>query len=282
MTLEGCGLKRLVFKHFFSNVILKDKKQLLPSTDASQRAKDLFLSLNCSSNLTNTDLLTCAQEATSDKVLYQVYNYMSTLPYMQNLNMWSWGTPNQIFNNPTVDYIMFNNTMDKIIQSGQVKNCKIITGFNSEEYFLFTLDSIANSSNLYGYFGFHFKQFLAQINRQFYFYPSYPYKAPVNFAKQLVDAYFKSSKMPLNLVYPIYMNYFIQIMSDFWFVCQSFDIAEIYSSFNSDAYAYEFKYRGSNTYIPKYLGTATHGDELFYVFGGPLLNAVKKNFEYFF
>ncbi len=192
--------------------------------------------------------------------------------------MWSWGTPNQYFNNPTIDYIMFNDTMDKIIQSGQVKNCKIITGFDSEEYFLFTIDSIANSSNLYGYFGFHFKQFLAQINKQFYFYPSYPFKAPDNFAKQLVDAYFKVSKMPFNLIYPVYMNYFIQIMSDFWFVCQSFDIAEIYSSFNLDAYVYEFKYRGSNTYIPTYLGTATHGDELFYVFGGPLLNSVKIKF----
>ena len=50
-------------------------------------------------------------------------------------------------------------------------------------------------------------------------------------------------------------------MSDFWFVCQAFELAEVYSNANLDAYVYEFKHRGAETCIPSYLGVATHGDE---------------------
>lgn len=260
----------------------------MSSSDASRRARDLFVGLNCNQSMTNSELLTCAQSANADEVLNGVYSYMPTLPYIQDLGNWSWGNAGELFNNPTIDDILFNQSMDKIIKLGQVKKCKIITGFNSNEYVLFLigsdpLDQVHN----YGYTGFHFKQFLYWISKQFFYYPSYPTKPDTNFASSLVDAYFKTTEMAFNYIKPIYTNYFIQMLSDFWFVCQSFQIAEVYSKYNSNAYVYEFKYRGSNTWLPKFLGTATHGDELFYTFAGPLSNPVsmkrffKENFILF-
>ena len=200
------------------------------------------------------------------------------MPYLDYLEGIDGG---QIFNNPTIDNIIFNQSINQIINSGQIKKCKIITGYNSDEFglFLFAYD-IANQANNYGTSGFNFSQFLYWVNKQIFYFPSYPLKPSQNFVKNLVAEYFKTTLIPFNLLSPVYINYFNQLMSDFWFVCQSFQFAEIHSNMNLDAYVYEFTYRGSKTWLPSYLGVATHADELVYTFGLPLSNKVIIHFVY--
>ena len=239
--------------------------------DASMRAKDLFLSLNCSSLLSNADLLSCAQISDPDLIIDRVLQYMPTLSYLKNI-----GGIEGIFNQPVLDNIVFNQSIDSILRSGRIKKAKIITGFNSDEFNLF-LSSYwpLNAQNKYGYTGFHFKEFTNVINRALYYYPSYPNKINSSFLNELIDHYFKSYELAANLVYPVYLNYFIQIMSDFLFACSNFELAESFSNNQLDAYVYELKHRRYDSQLPIYLGTTPHADDILYSFGIPLSNKVK-------
>lgn len=252
---------------------------VLTQDDASKRAKDLFLSLNCSSSLSNAGLLSCAQNLSASFILDQVHTYMPTLPYLQNESL-ILGSGIDIFGRPVIDNIVFNQSIDSILRDGKIKKCKIITGFNSDEFTVF-LQSVGwplTSQNNYGLKGFHFRNFLNIFNSVFFYYPSYPQIKQTNLAQEIVNVYFRLNEMPLNLIKPIYLNYLIQLMSDAWFVCPNFELAEIYSSSQLDTYVYEFKYRSAIAYLPSYLSTATHGDELYFTFGVPLSNKVKARF----
>jgi carboxylesterase type B len=69
-----------------------------------------------------------------------------------------------------------------------------------------------------------------------------------------------------NLIYPVYLNYFIQLMSDFWFVCPNFELAESYANQQLDVYVYELKHRPYDSIFPSFLGTTIHVDDLAYTF----------------
>jgi carboxylesterase type B len=182
-----------------------------------------------------------------------------------------------MFSSLTVDNIAFNQSVDLIIKSGQIKKCKIITGYNSDEFGIFLLlTGIINENNNYGYKGFKFNEFLKTFNQILYYYPNYPSRRSSNVDTEIVNAYFKIYQIPGNLFSPAYLNYLNQMLSDFVFVCPSFQAAEIYSSLDLVAYVYEFKYRGAVSLLGNltFLGTATHADELMYVFGLALSNKV--------
>jgi len=267
------GKKSINFHIYFNVFNIKKVKSLISPSDASRRAKDLFVSLNCSSSLNNVDLLNCAQRVDPALILRSVYTYLPSLTYLQSLS------GDTMFSSLTIDNIAFNQSVDLIIKSGQIKRCKIITGYNSDEFGLFLLlTRVINENNNYGYKGFKFNDFLKAINQLLYYYPNYPSRRSSNVDTEIVNAYFKIHQMPANLFSPVYLNYLNQMLSDFAFVCPSFQAAGIYSSLNLDAYVYEFKYRGAVSLLGNltFLGKATHADELVYVFGLPLSNKVKR------
>lgn len=251
--------------------------------DASRRAKDLFLSLNCNSSFSNADLLLCAQKSNANLILNQAHVYMPSLTYLQNSSI-ILGYGMNIFGHPNIDNIVFNQSIDSTLRAGKVKKCKIITGFNSDEFTLFLGLSgwPLTSQNNYGYTGFDFDNFLNIFNSVLFYYPSYPTIKEAALTQEIVNSYFKINEMPFNRIKPIYLNYLIQIMSDAWFVCPNFELAEIYSSIQLDTYVYEFKYRGANAYLPSYLSTAAHSDELYFTFGEPLSNKVKNTYKIHF
>ena len=78
---------------------------------------------------------------------------MLTLDYLKDLS-------DKVFNTPILDGVFFNQTIDMAIKTGQFKKCKIITGFDSNEFALFLYtNEIINEANDYGFFGFNFEQF---------------------------------------------------------------------------------------------------------------------------
>lgn len=168
---------------------------------------------------------------------------------------------------------MFSQSIDSIIKLGQVKKCKIMTGYNSDEFsFFLKAFNIINRENEFGLSKFDFNTFSYWIETQFAYYPSYPLKPADNFLKNLTLEYFLLADLINYPQIPVYVQYLNRIMSDFRFVCQSYEIAEIFTKLNMDAYLYEFKFKGSQSNLPSYLGEATHGDELSYTFGFPLLS----------
>jgi carboxylesterase type B len=193
------------------------------------------------------------------------------LTYLKNV----FGGGGQFFNNPIIDNIMFGNSVDLIIKSGQVKRCKVITGYNSDEFSHFlSAYNIINKENNFGLSKFDFDTFSYWIDTLFAYYPSYPLKHTESFLKNLIAEYFSIAELIYYPQIPVYVQYLNRIMSDFWFVCQSFEIAEAYSMLNLDAYVYEFKFKSNQSKVPSYLGTAAQGDELVYTFGIPSSNKV--------
>ena len=252
-------------------------KLVLSPEDASRRAKDLMLSLNCSSSLSNVDLLACAQNANSELILNRIANYMMTLPYLKKNNSADSVIDSlDTFCHPVLDNIVFNQSVDSLLRSGQIKKAKIITGFDSDEFDLFLpFYWSLNSQNNYGYTGFHFRDFSNLANNALYFYPTFPNRLDSNIFDELVNAYFNTLELGKNLFYPVYLNYFIQLMSDFWFVCSNFELAESYSNQQLDVYVYELKHRTFDSSLPSYLGTTTHGEDLIYTFGFYMSNKVR-------
>ena len=238
---------------------------MIKPEDASQRAKDLMISLNCSSTLSNTDLLVCAQSAKPDVIINRILSLSNSIVDGSKFS----------FCHPIIDNIVFNQSIDSLLRSGQIKKGKIITGFNSDEFDLFLpLVWPLNAQNSYGYKGFHFKDFSNLTNKLLYYYPTYPTRLDSIILNEIVNQYFNMIELAKNLFYPVYINYFIQIMSDFWFVCSNFELAESYSNQKLDAYVYEIKHRPFDSEIPIYLGTTAHADDLIYTFALPLSNKV--------
>lgn len=209
-------------------------------------------------------MLKCAQKIEATSIL----NLASQMDFRNNFGLL------------TIDGVAFNQSIDSLVKSGQVKKCRIFSGFNSDEYSRFLFEwplGVVDKNTNYGYKGFKFSNFSNGFNNYLLYYPNFPEKRASNVENEIINAYFKFSEIPFNLIYPVYLNYLNQIMSDYMMVCAAFQMAEIYSSLNLDAYVYEFKYRGVDSAIPKgvtHLGTATHVDELTYTFGVPLSNKV--------
>jgi hypothetical protein len=217
------------------------------------------------------DLLACAQNARPDLIFNRITNYMPG------------------FSHPIMDNIVFNQSIDSLLRSGQIKKSKIVTGFTSDEFGLFLpFYWDFNEANNYGYTGFHYKDFANLVNYALYYYPNFPFRLDSKIFDQLVNAYFNLGELASNLFYPVYLNYFIQLMSDFWFVCSNFELAESYSNQQLDVYVYELKHRRYDSTLPSYLGTTAHFDDVFYTFAFYSSNKVsifrfvffKKSFLY--
>jgi hypothetical protein len=246
---------------------------MLSSEDASRRAKDLMISLNCSSSLSNVDLLACAQNANPSLIPARVINFMPTLSYLRKEGFPSSGV--DVFTYPIMDNIVFNQSIDSLLRTGQIKKCKIITGFTSDEFgFFLPLYWQLNETNNFGFTGFNFKNFEYLVNYALYYYPDFPLRLDSNIFDELVNAYFNLVESVKNLSYPVYLNYFIQLMSDFSFVCPNLELAESYANQQLDAYVYELKHRPYDSQLPSYLGTTQHADDQFYIFALYLSNKV--------
>ena len=232
----------------------KESTLLISADEASKRSKDLFTLSGCAASASNADLLKCAQKLDSVTLFNTSYSTLPTLSYLSNIS------GGQMFNSPVIDGKVFNRSVDLIIQSGLIKKCKIITGYNEKEFISLLYEQI-NSVKAFDYAAFS-----KELSSQLYYYPNYPNKANASFFNAIKNEYFEVNDL---IQYPkvqsVYSDYLVRIMGDYWLICQSFEIAEVMSKFNVNAYVYEFKYLG--------------GEELVNTFGLPLQNMV--SFRYF-
>jgi len=65
------------------------------------------------------------------------------------------------------------------------------------------------------------------------------------------------------------------------YACQSFQLAKVYSQINLEAFFYQFNFRISTSFLPKWFGTV-HIDDDPIVFAEPLANKVMKYMDYYF
>lgn len=248
---------------------------MLTSVEATDRAK-LFLSfIGCDSN-SNRDSLKCAQTVPSRTIL-DAYKKLDLYMYTEE----KYETELYL---PVIDGVTFDKDIDELARDNNFKQCDIITGFNSDEFAAFFLSSyniLGNEPS--GYVrraeNFDYSDFLSGLRKVFKYYPIYPYLVDEAFLKTIVKKYFTESELrdigSVNLVPKL-----SQIVSDFQYVCQSFQIAEYYSKAGNQAYVYELNYKLHDRGIPEdlndYFGAATHGDELSITFA----NILTDDFEH--
>ncbi len=162
---------------------------------------------------------------------------------------------------------VFEKSIDQLAAEKKFKKCKIITGFNTNEFTNSLFDYLNPDPSKWLLDFPNFVKFIGMAN---YFYPSYPQKITEEVINEIIQQYIKTNpKTSVELV-----NLLVQILTDRFFVCQSSQLATIYSEANFDVYMYEYKYRISSSYFPEEYGYAAHGDELATIFGEPLSNKV--------
>ena len=240
---------------------------LLSSVEATRRAKELFSVLGCHVNLSNSEILTCAQSLSTSSILNATYSYLMKKVFLGSASVTVFPL---VLNNVT-----FTQSINQALIKGAFKKSKIITGFTSDEYGFF----IANTGSLganpsqweQNAKAINYSQAFDFLNLFFYFYPSYPERSGSNLTQNIIKEYFpKENTNGQQIAYVSYMN---QIASDFTFVCQSFEMAEAYSKSKLDAYVYSYNHRISSTKFPEVLGVV-HTDELAMVFAETLSSKI--------
>ena len=230
---------------------------LLSSSEATNRTLKLFEKLNCTTG-SREEALQCARNL--DPLL--ILNKTNEL-FVQEYDK------TQIFL-LVQDNIVFNKSIDQLAESRSFKDCKILNGFNSDEWGFFITDYLEKIQL------FDYNQLQNAINYVLHYYPIYPQQI----SDITIDSIIKQYLVPnLNQTSINYIRYLIQIVSDKFFVCPTFQIAEIYAKSGLDAYVYEYKFRISSSTYPTSFGAAMHNDELPMVFGEPLSNKVIYNFR---
>lgn len=261
---------------------ISNSYRLLTSEEATDRAK-LFLSfIGCESS-SNLDALKCAQAVSSQTIL-TAYKELDLYMYTQE----KYETELYL---PVVDGIGFDKGIEKLVRDNDFKQCNIITGFNSDEFatfFVSTYNILGDEQSEYirRARDFDYTNFLAGLRLVFKYYPIYPYVSDESLINTIVKKYFTENDLEnigsVNLVRKL-----SQIVSDFQYVCQSFDLAEYYSKSGNQAFVYEYNYKQHDRGIPEelndYFGSATHGDELSMTFADILTDdfehITKKDIE---
>jgi carboxylesterase type B len=262
---------------YFRNAIMESggpTSKVFPfisSAEANTRGRDLFAVLGCTSSFSNSEILKCAQKIDPLAILNATYTYLNQKIFTKDIYSYLSVTPFPF----VIANRVFNQSIEKIVENRALKKCKIITGFNSDEfgYHLALLglaglgpdpskwDQNARAVNS--------TRFLELLSDFFYYYPKYPEKRSERFASDVIGEYFPSGQLESKNLTMTHLQYLNQIVSDFVFTCQSFEIAEVYSRLNLQAYVYSYEHLISTSIFPQVIGVV-HTDELAMLFAQPL------------
>ena len=108
----------------------------------------------------------------------------------------------------------------------------------------------------------------AIANTFFDYYPTYP-----NLANQTIIDSILNRYITTNQTQNTYYSILDRIGSDYTLICQSYEMAEIYTRQKQNVYMYEYAYRIPTTIYPSAIGVV-HADELPTLFGEALSNKV--------
>ena len=236
--------------------------ELVTSEKATLMSKNHLASVGCNVTKSNEEILKCAQGLQANVSLFkecsdQKYYFI-------------------------IDNFFFNKTIDELAKEKAFKKCKILTGFNSDEFVLYftkpILGFLGNEPSLWlddlkkvgiNEFNSTIEYFngneMAKDNL-FYFKLTKEYLSSQDFANL-------NNKNTTSIDFSVYLN---RIESDYIFICQSFNLAEMYFDQNEDVYVYEYGYKIASSSFPETIASAIHVDELPIVFGEPM--AIKVNF----
>ena len=228
---------------------------------------------------TSSESLRCARNA-SEKDIFNGYKLLDEYMIFNQSKFEA-----EIFL-PTIDNIVFSKSIDDLARENAFKKCNIITGFNSDEASLFTLSTYGiigydDSKYLDEAKSFNFTKFMTYLNLLYKYFPYYPELSNTAITNSIINQYFKADELNNSgsLSAKELINRLNRIFSDNQYVCNAYDIANVYSKSGQNAYVYKFQYRTPTSQIPSdlvdYFGTATHADELFVTFGY-LLTASEK------
>ena len=242
-------------------------EQLIPSNVANDRSKLFFWYLGCSSS-SKLYSLKCAEHKSSNQILEA---YKKIQDYLYN---YEGRLESNIFR-PTIDNIVFNKSIDHLTALNQFKQCAILTGHNSAEF--------ATQLRPYQILGsdpaqeltiaqqFNAIKFYEALEKVFKWFPVF---GRTN--RQIVSRVLYEYLTPNDLQYfrPVdYVKKINDLVTDWQFACQSYQLASNYARTGNRVYKYEFNYTLSTTLLDPVLleagftGGATHGDELFAMFG---------------
>ena len=241
---------------------------LISSNEAENRSKELLYFLGCDKNISNSELLNCAQKLDANLILNATFKYLRNKIFKKEIYSLLSGTHFPlVINNET-----FKEPIEKIIEKKNVKKCKIITGFNSGEFGLSVPGiEIANLGPDPSKWEENAKAinstvFADIIENLFHYYPRYPLLKNETFVTQLLNEYSISLEKPNS-----YIEVLIKIFSDFLFICPSFEMAEVYTKLGQEAFVYYYEHIISSSIYPKIFG-AVHTDELPMMFAEILSN----------
>ncbi len=188
---------------------------------------------------------------------------------------------------PVIDNIVFKKSIPHLTADNAFKRCNILTGHNSDEYALFllyienVLGEVFIENGLENAQNFNLFKFYEFLKNTFKYFPIYPFESPFLIGKIFYE-YFTPQEIQNSDSVNLLARY-SQIVSDFSFNCQAYQIASLYSRTGNSAFMYEFSYRLNSSAIPDYLsqyfGTATHADEIPVIFGQPLEDKFYNSFS---
>jgi carboxylesterase type B len=251
---------------YFNNAILESGGpmvkgfELVTSDVATMKSKTYLASFGCDTTKSNEEILKCARDLDANRLADETTGYYFI-----------------------IDNVTFNKSIEELAKEKSFKKCKILTGFNTDEFVLF----FTNAG--FGFLGSDplnwnenakkvgFNEFNSTIQTLY----GGELTKDKTFYDKLIKQYFSNDDfMNLNKNSSAinYFKYLNRIQSDYVFICQSFNMAQLYRSVGLDAYMYEFGYRISSTFFPESLATAVHVDQIPLIFGEPLaIKVIKLN-----
>ena len=238
--------------------------ELVTAEEATNRSKTYLAGFGCDTTKSNDEILKCARDLDANNLADETTGYYFI-----------------------IDSVTFNKSIEELAKEKSFKKCKILTGFNSDEFVLF----FTNAG--FGFLGNDpsnwnenakkvcFNEFNSTIQS---LYAGELTKDKIYYDKLIKQYFSKEDYVNLNKNSSAinYFKYLNRIQSDYVFICQSFNMAQLYRSVGLDAYMYEFGYRISSTFFPESLATAVHVDQIPLIFGEPLaIKVIKLIFSYF-
>jgi carboxylesterase type B len=232
--------------------------ELVTSDVATMKSKTYLAGFGCDTTKPNEEILKCARDLDANRLADETTGYYFI-----------------------IDNVTFNKSIEELAKEKSFKKCKILTGFNTDEfvlYFTSPLFGILNENN-----PSNWEEDAKMVDISKFNDVINGIGIDEKIYSRLLKEYFSEQDL-LNLnrnesaiSFSTYLN---RIGSDYIFICQSFSMAQLYLSAGLDAYVYKYGYRISSSYIPESVASAIHVDELPIVFGEPLaikVNCFKRN-----
>ena len=234
--------------------------ELITSEEATKRSKDYLggKNLGCDVTKSNEEILKCARELNASRLADENTGYYFV-----------------------IDNDLFNKTIAELVKEKSFKKCNILTGFNADEFVLYfttpILNFLKNDSTKWtqDWKNVNINNFNSTIE----YFNRNEISNDNNFYTSLIREYFTSNDLTnlnSNISVIDFATYLNRIESDYIFICQSFNMAELFFSEKQNVYVYKYEYRISSSSFPESLASAIHVDELPIIFGEPL--AIKVTF----